>query len=203
MDLNSIIDNYLNGEPIFIDEIPCKSKNYLRQELKRYTDNGILVRLYNGVYYKRYKTILGTEGKVSIDKYLDKVYLNNFKNGFYSGLTLANMYGFTTQNPAVIEVTSNKATTKQRKQNIEGYTIIIYKPICKINDENLSSLQFLELMKDINKYSELEGEEYKSKLRDFIIKTNVNFNCVKEYISLYPPIVYKNIYEGGLMNELL
>ncbi len=45
-------------------------------------------------------------------------------------------------------------------------------------------------MKDINKYSELKGEKYKSKLRDFITKTNVDFNFVKEYISLYPPIVF-------------
>ena len=203
MDLNSIIDKYLNGEPIFIDEIPCNSKNYLRQELKKYTDNGILVRLYNGVYYKRYKTILGTEGKVSIDKYIDKVYLNDFKNGFYTGLTLANMYGFTTQNPAAIEVSSNKATTKQRKQNIEGYTIIVYKPTFEINEDNLSALQFLDLMKDIDKYSEIKGEEYKCKLNNFVHKTKVNFEYVKKYISSYPLIVYKNIYEGGLMNELL
>ena len=203
MDLNLIIDKYLNGEPIFIDEIPCNSKNYLRQELKRYTDNGILVRLYNGVYYKRYKTILGTEGKVSIDKYIDKVYLNDFKNGFYTGLTLANMYGFTTQNPAAIEVSSNKATTKQRKQNIEGYTIIVYKPTFEINEDNLSALQFLDLMKDIDKYSEIKGEEYKCKLNNFVHKTKVNFEYVKKYISSYPLIVYKNIYEGGLMNELL
>lgn len=203
MNLNLIIDKYLNGEPIFIDEIPCKSKNYLRQELKRYTDNGVLVRLYNGVYYKKYVTILGTEGKVSIDKYIDKAYLNNFKDGYYTGLTLANMYGFTTQNPAIIEVSSNKATTKQRKQNIEGYTIIVYKPICEIKEDNLSALQFLDLMKNIDKYSEIKGEEYLNKLNKFVNATKVNFEYVKKYISLYPPIVYKNIYEGGLMNELL
>lgn len=203
MNLNSIIEKYVNGEPIFIDEIPCNSKNYLRQELKKYTDNGILVRLYKGVYYKRYKTILGTEGKINIDKYIDKVYLNDSKNGFYTGLTLANMYGFTSQNPATIEISSNKATTKQRKQNIEGYTIIVYKPICEIKKDNMSALQFLDLMKDIDKYSEIKGDEYKSRLKNFVKTTEVNFECVKKYISLYPPIVYKNIYEGGLMNELL
>lgn len=79
---------------IFINDIPCKSKNYLRQELKKLTDNGELVKLYNGVYYKKYKTILGTEGKISINKYIDKLYLNCI-NGFYTGLTLANKYGFT------------------------------------------------------------------------------------------------------------
>ena len=120
MDLNLIIDKYLNRETIFIDEISCNSKNYLRQELKKYTDNGIFVRHYNGVNYKRYKTILGNEGSVSIDKYF-----------------------------------------------------------------------------------EIKGEEYKCKLKDFVNKTKVNFEYVKKYISSYSPIVYKNIYEGGLMKELL
>ena len=84
------------------------------------------------------------------------------------------MYGFTTQNTATYEVSSNKATTKQRKQNLGGYTIIVYKPTCEINEDNLSALQFLDLMKDIDKYSEI-NEEYKCKLTNFIDKTKVNF----------------------------
>ena len=43
----------------------------------------IIIRLYNGVYYKRYKTILGTKGRLSIDKYSEineeyKCKLTNF-----------------------------------------------------------------------------------------------------------------------------
>lgn len=202
MSLDVVLNKYTNGEPIFINEIPCKSKNYLRQELKKLTDNGILERLYNGVYYKKYKTILGTDGKVSITKYINKMYLNDF-SGFYTGLTLANKYGFTSQNPSVIEISSNKATTKQRKNNIDGFTIIIYKPVTKITKENLSALQFLDLMVTIDKYSELKKSELKIKLKEFIYKTNVDFELVKKYISLYPMCVYKNIYESGMMYEMV
>jgi len=140
---------------------------------------------------------------MSIYKYIDKVFLNDFKDGFYTGLTLANKYGFTTQIPAVIEVSSNNATTKQRRIEIDGFKIIVYKPVVKITSENISALQFLDLMTNINKYSELKGDELKIKLEEFIQKTEVNFDCVKEYISLYPMCVYKNIYDGGLMNELV
>lgn len=202
MSVIQYLDNFSNGEPIFINDIPCKSKNYLRQELKKLTDNGELVRLYNGVYYKKYKTILGTEGKISINKYIDKMYLN-CTNGFYTGLTLANKYGFTSQNPAVIEISTNKATTKQRKMIVDGFTIIVYKPVVKITKDNLSALQFLDLMTYIDKYSELKNNELNKKLKEFVEKTNVNFDYVKKYISLYPMCVYKNIYEGGLMNEMV
>lgn len=200
MDLN--LNNYTNGEPIFIEEFQCSSKNYLRQELKRLTDIGVLARLYNGVYYKKYKTILGTEGKISIDKYINKLYVQKY-SGFYTGLTLLNKYGFTTQNPAVIEVASNKATTKQRKNIVDGFTMIIYKPVVKITKDNISALQFLDLMLYIDKYSELDKKERVEKLKEFVSKTNVNFEYVKKYISLYPMCVYKNIYDGGLMNELV
>ena len=197
------LDRFSEGEPILESDFEVTSKNYLRQELKKLTDEGILIRVKNGVYYKAYKTILGTNGSMSIDKYLNKLYLNDETNGFFTGLMIANKYGFTSQNSAVIEISTNKATTKQRRLNIDGYKIIIYKPVTTINEQNKSALTFLDLMAVIDKYCELDKDEYRNQLRKFVTETNVDFEMVKKYISLYPTIVYKNIYEGGLMNELL
>ena len=203
--LEYINNNYKNGEPILLEEIEYKNKDALRQEMKRLTDMGFLVRAYNGVYYKAYKTIFNTNGKMSIEKYIDKKFISesSSKIGYITGLSLANKYGFTTQVPAQIEITSNNATTKQRKVEVDGHILIIYSPVVEINEENISSLQFLDLMQNIDKYSELDGEELNNKLKEFVEKTNVNFNIVKEIIGLYPDRVYKNIYNGGLMNELV
>jgi len=200
-----IINNYKQGEPIFLNEIPGSTNDVVRQEMKRLTDEKKLVRLYNGVYYLPYKTILGTEGKVSIDKYIEKKYLNaNGKiTGFYTGLSLVNKYGFTSQNPSVYEICSNEATTKMRKQDVGGNNLIIYKPLALITRDNVKELEFLDLMSIIDKYSELSGEEYKRKLKEYVNNVDINFNVVKEYLSLFPAVVYKNIYEGGLMNELV
>ena len=63
-----IITNYQKDEPIFLAELPGKSRESVRQEMKKLTDEGKIERLYNGVYYRSYKTILGTKGKVSVDK---------------------------------------------------------------------------------------------------------------------------------------
>lgn len=205
MVMDYIIENYTNGEPIFIDELPGRSKDYLRQEMKKLVDEGKLERLYNGVYYLPYITILGTKGRISVDKYLDKKYLNanGVVSGYITGLQLANKYGFTTQNPSCYEVCSNEATTKQRKQDFDGNTIIVYKPVKTVTEFNKSALQFLDLMTNIDKYSEIKGAELLRKLKKYVNTTGLDFSVVKEYLPLYPDKVYRNIYEGGLMGELV
>lgn len=196
-----IIQNYENGEPIFLSELPGNSKGYLRQEMKQLVDDGRLERLYNGVYYLSYLTLLGTKGKVSMDRYIEKKYLNS--GGYVTGLHLANKYGFTTQNPSCYEVCSNEATTKQRKQIVDGNTIIVYKPVTNITKKNKTGLQFLDLMSVIDKYSEITGRELTAKLKKYVETVKVDFSIVKELLSLYPDKVYRNIYEGGLMGELV
>ena len=200
-----IVDNYKNGEPIFLSELPGESKDYLRQEMKKLVDEGRLERLYNGVYYLSYVTILGTKGRISIDKYIDKKYLSagGKVTGYITGLQLANQYGFTTQNPACYEICSNEATTKQRKQNVDGRMIVVYKPVTEVTEENRSALQFLDLMSTIDRYSEVTGSEQKTKLRRYTDRAKVDFSLVKKFLPLYPDKVYRNIYEGGLMGEMV
>lgn len=205
MIIDYINKNFENAEPIFLSELPCNSQESLRQEMKKLTDDGKLIRLYNGVYYKPYKTIIGTEGRISINKYIEKKYICNNKkvSGFISGLGLYNKYGFTSQVPSVIEVTSNVATTKQRKINVDGYDIIVYKPIIEITDNNINELEFMSLMTDIDYFSEISGDELKIKLVEYINKKNIDFNIVKKYLPLFPDKIYKNLYNGGLMNKLI
>ena len=200
-----IVNNYDKDEPIFLSELPGNSRDYVRQEMKQLADEGKVERLYNGVYYLSYMTILGTKGRISVDKLVEKKYISyqGKVSGYITGIQLANMYGFTTQNPACIEVCSNEATTKQRKLDIDGRKVIVYKKLAEINKENKSALQFLDLMSSIDKYSELSGEELEKKLKEFVRAVNVDFMKVKEYISLFPDRIFRNIYQGGLMSELV
>ena len=200
-----ILKNYEKDEPIFLSELPGDSRDYVRQEMKKLVDEGKLERLFNGVYYLSYTTILGTKGKMSIEKYVDKKFIksNGRVTGYITGIQLANMYGFTTQTPACIEVCSNEATTKQRKLCIDGRNLIVYKPITEITKENQTALQFLDLMTTIDKYSEISGNLLRMKLKEFVNILNVDFSIVKRYIALFPDRVYRNIYQGGLMGELV
>ena len=200
-----IINNYTYGDPIFLSELPGESRDYLRQEMKKLVDEGKLERLYNGVYYLPYTTILGTKGKMSIDKYIEKKYLSvkGMPIGYITGLQLANQYGFTTQNPSCYEICSNEASTKQRRQEIDGNIIVVYKPVADITEKNKSALQFLDLMSVIDKYSEISGSELAKKLKKYVDLVRLDFSTVKEYLPFFPDKVYRNIYNGGLMNELV
>jgi predicted transcriptional regulator of viral defense system len=200
-----IVNNYEKDEPIFLSELPGNSKDYIRQEMKQLADEGKIERLYNGVYFLAYTTILGTKGKVSVEKYVKKKFLffNGEVSGYITGIQLANLYGFTTQNPSCIEVCTNEATTKQRKMDIDGRTLVIYKPMTKITEENCIALQFLDFMTSIDKYSDLTGDDLRKKLTEFVSALEVDFGKVKQYISLFPDRVYRNIYQGGLMGELV
>lgn len=200
-----IITNYQKDEPIFLAELPGKSRESVRQEMKKLADVGKVVRLYNGVYYRSYETILGTKGKVSVDKFIQKRYLEveGKVSGYITGIQLANMYGFTTQNPSCYEVCSNEASTKQRKVDVDGRQIIVYKPVVEISKENKGSLQFLDLMSTIDRYSEVSSDEFSTKIKNFITIEEVDFGQVKKYLSLFPDRVYRNIYQAGLMNELV
>ena len=113
------------------------------------------------------------------------------------------MYGFTSQNPSCMEVCSNEATTKQRKINVDGRTIVVYKPLTEITEDNCTEIQFLDFMSSVDRYSELSGELLQQKLKEFTKILNINFEKVKEYIYLFPDKVYKNLYQGGLMGELV
>ncbi len=203
--IDYIRENYQEGEPIFLDELPGNSKNYICQEVKVLVDKGLLERLYNGVYFLSYTTILGTKGQVSIDQYVSKKYItsNDEIIGYKTGLEILNEYGFTTQNPSVIEVCSNQASSKQRKFDISGRKIIVYKPLAKVAKENYKCLQFLDMMNLVDKYSELSFDELKEKIQEHVKENQINFSQVKEYLPLYPDRVYKNLYLLDLMKKLV
>ena len=200
-----IAERYEKGEPIFLSELPGKSRGYLRLEMKKLVDEGKLERLSNGVYYLPYTTILGTKGRVSMKKYLEKKYLSKKGKtiGYVTGIQLANQYGFTTQNPSCYEMCSNEATTRQRKQIIDGNTVIVYAPTVEITEENKTAIQFLDLMSTIDRYSEISGDELKRKIRRFIEINKVDYEIVKQYLPFFPDKVYRNLYETGVMNELV
>lgn len=55
----------------------------------------------------------------------------------------------------------------------------------------------------IDKYSEISGAELVNKLKKYVETVGIDFSIVKKYLPLYPDRVYRNIYEGGLMGELV
>lgn len=114
--------------------------------------------------------------------------------------SFANQLGLTTQVPALYEIYTNKATTEYRETKLANLRVIIRKPYCEIDTENVATLQFLDLIKEVVDISEVDGEELTNRLIGYMKKKNIKFENLKPFLPYYPERIYKNMYEVGLLN---
>lgn len=119
--------------------------------------------------------------------------------GYLSGYMLVNMVGLTTQVPVVYEVVSNNATTDYRKIMINKTRVIVRRPKVPVTNENVRILQFLDLIKDVDIYSEEEGNSLKKRMLEIMKKLDITFSALEPYLSFYPEKIYKNMYETGVL----
>ena len=87
-----------------------------------------------------------------------------------------------------------------KRLDYNGRSFIVRKSRCEITEENVYTLQFLELLKDVEIYSELTKEETEKKLTEYIFAKSITKEKVDNYLSLFPDKIYKSIYEMGLSN---
>lgn len=198
-----LIQNYKENEPIFTSEIQIEGMTNvnLRQQLKKLADSGKIKRFDTGIYFIPEKTIFRSGSQLSSYQVIEKKYLQNDNQrcGYISGIMLANQMGLTTQVPMVYEVVTNKATKDYRETKLNKTRVILRKPRVEVTDDNYKILQFLDLMKDIDYYSEVEGERLQKRLFQYMQDMKLNFSMLEPYLSYYPDRVYKNMYETRLI----
>lgn len=200
---NYISDNYLPGEPIISSDIDIElSESNKRKQFKVLADKGLLARFENGIYYIPKKSLLGGMVSLPPEIVMEKKYIsrNNKILGYYSGYVFANRIGISTQLPFIQEIVSNEMNSPIKRFDYNGRTFIVRKPRCKIKAENADVLQFLELLKDIDIYTELDKDETGRILSQYVINKNITKEKIDAYLPLYPERIYKSIYEMGLAN---
>lgn len=196
-----LIENYKPNEPIFVSDVdlPVSDCN-LRQMFKSLCDAGTIKRFDTGIYYLPKKSILKNgvplaADEVAVAKYILKkgeIY------GFYSGYTFANQLGISTQVPYVKEIVSNNASTRVKEVMVRNKRILLRRARTPINNDNYVVLQFLELMKDLEQYYDIEFEAVCERLGKYVKDENITKADVDRYIGDYPDKIYKNIYRTGL-----
>ena len=90
---------------------------------------------------------------VAVHKYIMR---RGKRVGYYSGYTLANRMGLSTQVPFTQEISSNFSPALVRKITIKNRQYLIRRPVVEVTEENAPVLQFLDCLKDIEKCTELE-----------------------------------------------
>ena len=195
-------ENYEPGEPIFSGdiEIPGLSEENLRYHLKKLTDDGIISRFEAGVYYFPKMDILGERMNLSAETVATHKYIKRRgkRVGYYSGYTLANRMGLSTQVPFTVEITSNYAPAQVRELTIKNRKYIVRRPIVEVTEDNVTVLQFLDCLKDIEKCAEEEMDVCGRILSEYARHNAITKQRIDEFIANYPVKIYKGIYETGV-----
>ena len=198
-----LLETFGYNEPIFIKElnVPDMSENAVRQAVKRLLAKGFLQRFDTGIYYiPKPSKLLGTTYldplTVIIRKYIKD---NSGTYGYITGASFANQLGLTTQMPAVLEIVTNKEATKGRTVNIGGQTIRIKRSVFPITEENATILQFLDIISQAEKYSELTEQEMIERLRAYLRKCKLTQKQLSDVSSVLTGTTAKKLIEWGMI----
>lgn len=200
--LETIYDPALINKPLFIEDFVNEETNYdtAKTLLSNYVRTGDIKRYSQGVYYIPKKTVLGYS-PLSFESIIERKYIFEDKKifGYYSGNSLLNMIGLSTQVPNIPEITTNNEATRKRKVKIGKRYVIVRKSDIEINNDNVLYLQFL----DIFRYADIEQiKENKDKVASFFDENRLKFKKLIEYEKLVPMKLRKALRRSEIFDEL-
>lgn len=203
-----LLDNYKENEPIFLADLQVDgmTRTNVRQQIKKLTDTGKVKRFDNGIYFLPKKTIFKSGSQLASEKVLECKYLRDKDErcGYVSGLMFFNQMGLTTQVPMMYEVVSNKATNDYRETSLAKSRVIVRKPKVPVTEKNYKALQFLDMLKDVDVYSEVTGKPLQDRLYRYMDDANLSISEMEPYFAYYPDKLYKNLVETRVIyNGLL
>ena len=185
-----LLDNYKENEPIFLADLQVDgmTRTNVRQQIKKLTDTGKVKRFDNGIYFLPKKTIFKSGSQLAPEKVLECKYLRDKDErcGYVSGLMFFNQMGLTTQVPMMYEVVSNKATNDYRETSLAKSRVIVRKPKVPVTEKNYKALQFLDMLKDVDVYSEVTGKPLQERLYLLNVQFLMKWMQCFAKISLYP-----------------
>ena len=194
-----LLDNYKENEPIFLVDLQVDgmTRTNVRQQIKKLTDTGKVKRFDNGIYFLPKKTIFKSGSQLAPEKVLECKYLRDKDErcGYVSGLIFFNQMGLTTQVPMMYEVVSNKATSDYRETSLAKSRVIVRKPKVPVTEKNYKDLQFLDMLKDVDVYSEVTGKPLQERLYRHMDDAHLSISEMEPYFAYYPDKLYKNLVE--------
>lgn len=193
------------GKPIFTEDAEPLglSAGNLRQQFKKLVDAGELSRFEPGVYFlpdpnHEYYPI--SSNMVAEYKYIsdgDEIY------GYYSGYTFANQLGLCLQVPYKEEIVTNNTTAIAREVKVGKIPFYIRRAKIAVTKENRNVLQLLDLLKDVEEYTDYCCEEEAPDIiRRHILRNKILRADVDKYIENFPLKTYKYIYDLRLYDVL-
>lgn len=199
-------EKYGENEPIILSDIKIDgmSDNNIRQQMMKLTGEGKLKRYDTGIYFIPKRSTFLSSAQLSCDRVIEVKYLQagGGRCGYISGLMFANLIGLTTQVSMVYDIVTNKATRDYRETMLAQSRIIVRKPRTPVTEGNYKALQFLDLLKDIDMFAEISGDEIHHRLIRYMNTVDLDFPELETYLPYYPDRVYKNLYRTRLVHGI-
>lgn len=198
---NYVKEHYKQAEPIFLSDLLRMNitESDLNQQLKELCEKGLLQQYDEEVYFIPKKSKLNLAVGPNADMVARYRFISKGDNvdGFYAGNTFANQLGISVQVPYVIEIVSNNISD-DGEVLIGNRRFIVRKPVVPITKENVYVLQMLELLKNLDAYTECPYEEVREKFVKYISVCGITKSDVELFIKEYPKSTLKYYYELGL-----
>ena len=193
------------GKPIFTEDAEPLglSAGNLRQQFKKLVDAGELSRFEPGVFFlpdSNHEYYPISSNMVAEYKYItdgEDIY------GYYSGYTFANQLGLCLQVPYKEEIVTNNTTAIAREVKVGKIPFYIRRAKVAVTKENRNVLQLLDLLKDVEEYTDYCCEEEAPDIiRRHILRNKILRADVDKYIENFPLKTYKYIYDLRLYDVL-
>lgn len=200
--LQTVYSSNMVNRPLFIEDFVSETVRYdsAKTMLSNWVKSGELKRYSQGVYYIPKKTVLG-ESTITFESVIERKYIsdNNEIFGYYSGMSLLNHVGLTTQVPNIPEITTNKEATRKRTVKINGRSAIVRKSEMAINKDNAPYLQFLAIFKYADTTTISENKE---KVIYYFNNNELDFNVLVQIEKEMPIKVRKALRRSGIYDVL-
>jgi len=103
--------------------------------------------------------------------------------------------------PAVIEVVTNRESTKGRMITVGNIKVRIRKPAVTISDNNAELLQLLDSIGQAEKYTELSIEETIDTMTSYVKEKGFTKKQLAEVSSMLTGATAKKLIEWGMIYE--
>ena len=202
-----IISEYGYDEPVFTSDLKNRidmSDESIRQNLKRLSDKGTLIRVRNGIYYvPRAKSVLKNP-RANLDKVITRRYIKTIDNtriGYIAGINFANQLGLTSQTASVTTIVTNETGRPEHEVKFGKKVVKLRRPRIRINDQNYKVLQVLDLLNEFDRLSEVPLTKSTSTMKKYLKNVNITKSELNEYLKKYPRKTLQYLIETGLIYE--
>ena len=198
-----LLDTYGYNEPFFSSEIEFEnySKPWLYKELSNLCAEEKIIKFEKGIYYIPKQTLLGYS-MISPSKVIEKKYIKSGEKifGYYSGQTILNKIGLSTQMPNITEIYTNNESSKVRDINVGKQKVRLRRSRVAITEDNAPVLCFFEIM------NLLPGNAIEDQNREiltrYIKENNIRRKDITAYAPMFPDKAMRTMIESEVIYSI-